>query len=399
MRTLTFLLTSILVLSSIMPASGNDTTLSNPAMSEVNWTPLLIKPVAAPRKFQGSDHKFNLVYDVVINNFSTNKGAIKNFSIYNADNSKTPLLSLNGDDLQKSMISLGGETDATFKAGETELIFVNLSFDKESDVPKKLVHNITVDSFTPLKEATVYNYNSAPLVVDSQGPVVIGPPLRGKHWVVSGGYSGAMGHRRALFPVDNHLVAAQTYAIDWLKLNEKMQSCTGDPTQNESFVDYGEPVLAVADGTVYGIVDKFNNQTPGKAIGKFIAVYPGGNSLTLDMGNGYHAFYAHLKKGSFKVKVGDKVKRGQILAELGNSGNSDGPHLHMHITAGPSMLGSNGVPYVLDKFLVDGEITDLAEFEKTYLQQISHTIAKSDFQGEHKNELPKEGVVISFPGD
>ena len=45
-----------------------------------------------------------------------------------------------------------------------------------------------------------------------------------------------------------------------------------------------------------------------------------------------------MQPGSLKVKVGDTVKTGQVLGLLGNSGNTDSPHLHFHVMDGPSPL-------------------------------------------------------------
>lgn len=50
----------------------------------------------------------------------------------------------------------------------------------------------------------------------------------------------------------------------------------------------------------------------------------------LDLGDNRHAFYGHLLPGSLRVKPGDRVRRGQVIGRLGNSGNSTGPHLHFH---------------------------------------------------------------------
>ncbi len=83
-------------------------------------------------------------------------------------------------------------------------------------------------------------------------------------------------------------------------------------------VDYlipeGTAVFATADGTVQSLSEK--NTTHGKAI-------------TIDHGNGYQTSYSHLL--DIRVKRGDKVKRGDIIAMSGNSGLSFAPHLHYEV--------------------------------------------------------------------
>jgi murein DD-endopeptidase MepM/ murein hydrolase activator NlpD len=77
--------------------------------------------------------------------------------------------------------------------------------------------------------------------------------------------------------------------------------------------------------------------------------------VILDLGQGRYAFYAHLQPGSLRVKLNDKVRRGQVLGLVGNSGNSTEPHLHFHVCDGNSPLASNGLPYVITEFQVQGK--------------------------------------------
>ncbi len=81
-----------------------------------------------------------------------------------------------------------------------------------------------------------------------------------------------------------------------------------------------------------------------------------GNHIVQDIGGGVWAFYAHLQKGTLLVKPGDKVKKGQVIAKLGNTGNSNASHMHFQLMNGPSVLGSDGVPYVIDRFSYDGQV-------------------------------------------
>jgi murein DD-endopeptidase MepM/ murein hydrolase activator NlpD len=65
----------------------------------------------------------------------------------------------------------------------------------------------------------------------------------------------------------------------------------------------------------------------------------------VEIGSGRYVLYAHMKPGSVQVKVGQRVKTGDLLGYVGNTGSSTEPHLHMHIDDHPSFLGGNSVPY------------------------------------------------------
>lgn len=67
-----------------------------------------------------------------------------------------------------------------------------------------------------------------------------------------------------------------------------------------------------------------------------------GNTIVLDLGNGLFAHYMHLEAGSLRVKVGDHVRRGQVLAGIGCSGDARGPLLHFQISSGPQFGRARG---------------------------------------------------------
>jgi murein DD-endopeptidase MepM/ murein hydrolase activator NlpD len=110
----------------------------------------------------------------------------------------------------------------------------------------------------------------------------------------------------------------------------------------------------------------------------------GGNHIIMDLGGGRFAFYAHLQPGSLRVKNGDKVRRGQVLGLVGNSGNSTEPHLHFHISDANSPLSSEGLPYVFPSFEVQGRGWG-------WKPGASPTTEK------RKDEMPMELEVIRFP--
>jgi murein DD-endopeptidase MepM/ murein hydrolase activator NlpD len=97
-----------------------------------------------------------------------------------------------------------------------------------------------------------------------------------------------------------------------------------------------------------------------------------------------------LQPGSLKVKVGDKVRRGQVLGLVGNSGNSTEPHLHFHVSDANSPLGCEGLPYALSAFEVLGRIEGLQGGKMPPWKPLTTPEA-------HKLEMPLANVVVRFP--
>lgn len=114
----------------------------------------------------------------------------------------------------------------------------------------------------------------------------------------------------------------------------------GDGSKNSDYYAYGQEILAPADGTVVAVVDGIPENPPGLTD----IYYRFGNSITLSLGNGEYALLAHLQTGSTKVRVGDRVARGQVLARCGNSGNSTAPHLHFQISDSPTLSVAASLP-------------------------------------------------------
>ena len=121
--------------------------------------------------------------------------------------------------------------------------------------------------------------------------------------------------------------------------------------KNEEFLAWGKDALAVADGRVVQIKDGLPENVGGpmaRAVPVDLETVAG-NHVVIEIAPAQYAFYAHLQPGSLRVRVGDRVRRGQVVGLVGNSGNSTEPHLHFHIVdaiaPGTSTLGAEGIPY------------------------------------------------------
>lgn len=385
-------------LAALANEQGGRADSSDPPVSKTTepagWTRVIMQPTDSPRVFSGSEGKKNIVYEVILTNYNVVPAKIQSFKAIAGGASGHTLLDLSGTKLAEKFVAVMNKpVGTTLAPGQSGVVWVNVQLDEKETEPEKIVHELSYQTGTG-KTAINTQYIGGELPVDSRAPVVIASPLKGKNWAAFGGYNGVLGHRRALFPIDNKLMLSQRYAIDWIKLDEENYSTKGDVKKVESSVSYGQGVYAVADGKVVGLVNAFPDQPPFKASGNI--QYPGGNSLTLDIGDGLCAFYAHLKPGSILVHEGEPVKKGQKLADLGNSGNSTGPHLHFHITKGPKTLGSEGIPYVFESFELVGGVPDLKKFELNDMKGQKHTIDKLSPAQPRKLQLVNEGHIVNF---
>jgi murein DD-endopeptidase MepM/ murein hydrolase activator NlpD len=151
----------------------------------------------------------------------------------------------------------------------------------------------------------------------------------------------------------------QRFAFDFLKQDENgmgLEPADWNDLKNEEFHGHGEEVLAVADGVVARVVDGIPENKPysdGKiesAVPLTRETYPG-NWVSIDIGDGQYALYAHLQPGEIRVEPGQTVTKGQVIGLVGNSGNSAGPHLHFGLADRPGFnSGEEGLPYVFEAF-------------------------------------------------
>jgi hypothetical protein len=102
---------------------------------------------------------------------------------------------------------------------------------------------------------------------------------------------------------------------------------------DEKTMKEGVSVLAALDGTISKIRDGESDRWPTEEDIKTIKEQRKecGNAILIDHGNQLQTVYCHLKNGSIKVKQGQKVQKGDKLADIGLSGLTELPHLHFGI--------------------------------------------------------------------
>lgn len=169
------------------------------------------------------------------------------------------------------------------------------------------------------------------------GSVKYSLPFHGTWTVVNGGVEKATSHSWGIL--------TQRYAYDFLILDEKGHSFYGSRTNPENYYCYGKEILAPADGEVIEVQDKYPDSVIlGNGRANCDAKDIRGNYILIRHADKEYGLLAHLKHGSIRVKPGDIVKRGQYIADCGNSGNTSEPHLHFHVQDGRSFYTSVGLP-------------------------------------------------------
>jgi GntP family gluconate:H+ symporter len=149
-----------------------------------------------------------------------------------------------------------------------------------------------------------------------EDPIVVGAPLRGGEWGAVYDPAWTRGHRRVIYSTDGDSSIPGRFAIDFIQLDSNGYYAKGKEDEIKNWYGYGVDVLAVADGVVAAALDTFTESTTLSAHPDYPPTMATGNYISLDLGNDHLAFYEHLKPGSIKVKAGQRVKKGDIIASL-----------------------------------------------------------------------------------
>jgi murein DD-endopeptidase MepM/ murein hydrolase activator NlpD len=316
--------------------AATPTILAKPSALAV---PMDVATSVMPVAFSGGG-KRQLIYELHLTNYSGGNVRLDGVEVSGAKR----LASFEGESLRAIVKQPRAVADdRIIPAAGSAIVFLQLALDSATPLPPVLHHRLvfsngTLDGFdVPLSRAT---------------PIVIGAPFAGENWVAANGPGNESGHRRAIIPINGHAFISQRFAIDWVKIGDDEQTFSGNQLDNKSYHAYGVEILAVADGVIASTKDSIPQNVPGansRALPITLETIAG-NHIIQDLGGGRYAMYAHLQPGSLRVKAGQKVKRGDVLGLLGNSGNSTEPHLHFQVMDRPSPLGAEGLPYLIDSY-------------------------------------------------
>lgn len=354
----------------------------------------------SPQVFVGSDDQQHVAYEIRLTSFQDADDLLKLVRVaVSTDVGTEPLTVIEGAGLY-GLLNRAAQDPVPndgmpIPASHTVSLFLWLTLPKGA-LPSNLKHQLT---FLTSKGA-VQRADDVRVAVNPKPPIRISAPLRGGRWLAVEGPGNALSHHwGSMVAIDGTLSIPQRFAIDWFGLDDANHSLSSQHEElaasvDEDWIGYGQDVLAVADGVVADARDGIANGKPLAPLevpDDLTARSLYGNFVVLKIAPGVYAHYAHLKAGSVKLQVGQRVRRGAVIAQLGQTGSAGAPHLHFHISDLPSFEHSQGLPFVIDTFTLHGRSSIGATFDPTKPNDVSGERA-----GMHRNQLPLDGSVVTF---
>jgi hypothetical protein len=345
---------AIALTAAIMAAVG----VAPPVSDAARLTPVTLAALAPPQPVLGMDGRRHLAYELLVTNVLGTPLQLTGLEVLDAS-TRRPIATIGGDRLMADATGITAPLMGDPRlvgANQTAVVWLDVVLPGSARVPVALLHRITVAG-APSDFAA--RTTGGRVRVDQRSPRTMQSPVAGAGWVADEGCCSApTHHRRGLLPVNGRLAVSQRFAIDWSLLAPGHRGYVGDPAQVTNYPSYGKPIRAPADGRVVTAVDGLPNQQPPEPPRPPVPFSQlTGNHVVLSLGGGVYAMLAHMKPHSVRVHRGQRVRAGQLLGLVGNSGNSTTPHVHFQLQDGPDPLSSDGLPFVLASADLRGRIT------------------------------------------
>ena len=328
------------------------------------------------------------VYELHLTNFAATALVPAGVRVIDAD-SGAVMAGFAQDDLAGRIQGVGNPAGATTPAvapGARAVVY--LEFDSAGRVPRRLRHAV---EFIEPGQTQASVAEGAGVDVGAPSETMLGPPLRGGPWVAVHAPQWPRGHRRVFYTLDGRARLPGRFAVDWVRVDADGQVARGDVDVPANALGYGEEVLAVAEARVVALRDDVPesgrvSQNPHHSLDQ-----AAGNYVVLKLPDGRHAVYEHLRPGSIPLRLGDRVRRGQVIGALGFTGDSTGPHLHFHVADGAAVLGSEGLPFGFSGFSLLGHYRRIEELGSRRWQALD-----GDLMPDRKGEFPASNSVVRF---
>ena len=327
-------------------------------------------------------------YEVILTNFYHDTIRLKKLDVLKAADSSV-LFCSEGQDLLDRYGRIGAKMEGStllIAPGSSSIVYVELLL--KDLFTTEIAHRITVD----MPSATDIQIETSQTQCFLKDPLILGKPLDAGIWTAIYNPSWTRGHRRVIYIKNGKARIPGRYAIDFIKVDAGGNYAAGDENIMSNWLGHGADVLAVADGVVVAVRDNFpESETLSDHPAYPSSEMAAGNYISIKIGDGKYAFYEHLKPNSIKVKKDQKVKKGDVIASLGLTGQGTSPHLHFHVADANSPLGAEGIPFVFEEFEVLGVYSDFEDFGKRPWQPWDNSTHPT-----RQQERPLPNAAIKF---
>ena len=323
-------------------------------------------------------------------------------SVLDADNKDiTGKIRLFNPNLLSLIVGPQAETATDFTlmpGGSAGTTFFDVRYKRAADLPRLIALEISVQ--VAANPPITIVAPSDPLFVSCEPPPVLRPPLVGSNWWNGNGCCEIVGpHRGATLPINGDLHAPESFAIDYVQLNASNGCCTGPIHDLASWPFYGAPILAAGNGVIVEMQDGLPEQIPAQnPVGVTVANAAGNHIIESIEDGRYFILYAHLKTGSIArgFRVGTRLRAGQHIGDLGNSGSTTAPHLHFQVMDRPSALNAAGLPFVFTGQQLQGTVIGTLDATSNAYESGEPVVVDRSTTGWQALRMPGETQVFGY---
>lgn len=394
----------------VSAGTGYGTGVAPPAPG-AQFTPLTAAVMTKPTPFVATDGKTHLSYELLTTSSLPSSTPLRLDRVDVRDARTHRVVgSLSGQALAEAANPVGDPlpgadgytppppppTPTVIQGSDQWIIWLDLALDRGQRAPKVLEHHL---SGAVLTAAGPSAFEETVQATATSGipPLNLRAPVRPGTWYSSESCCGNTHHRRGLAPINGRFDVPQRFAIDWYRVGEQGQAWEGDPTQLTSYLGYRQPVVAAAGGRVVEVQDGIADNPPPVTPPVPPIEDTVGNHVTLEVAPGRYLLYAHLKPGSLNVREGERVRPGQVLGLIGNSGNSTTPHLHFQVMTTAEFFPTDSPPFTFRQFRVVGQVEPRIWDDNLGLQPTGVLpITPSPYEGLHRARYPLDREVLEF---
>jgi hypothetical protein len=361
--------------------------------------PVEVHALSAPQAVATTDGHRHAAYELLLTNYHGDSGPLRLIGVEVSGGSGAPLAVFDDDALAGRLVHPGRARTASDRearaigAGEHALLYLWVELPDAGRLPRTLRHRLVFRTSTGRERAV----DDIAIALAREDPPVFGPPFRSGTWLVHEGPGAhASHHWGSQLALNGRVTIPQRFAIDFLGLDADGRAVRGDvrAPANDNWVGFGAEVLAVEDGIVRDAHDGAADNVPlaSRPPASTTARDLYGNYVVVQAGS-HFVHYAHLQQGSVRARPGQRVRRGDVLGRVGNSGNTTGPHLHLHVSDRVTFEASDGLAFVFDGVRRLGQ-TDVDRVLDREAPPVPLVAA-----GPARRALPLDGTIVTFGVD